>query len=209
MNVVSRAPATGQESAPDDSQDEAALVSRAAMGDESAWELIIAKHRPRLISIARAHRLSPEEISDAMQETWANAFEHLSDLRDLTRFHAWLNTIMRRSCISVIRHRRCDREQLFGDMTDVPERWLHDEGADLEHQVLAAERVSALRQALDLLPPRQRELLHHFASDDPSYGEITRRLSMPMGSIGPTRMRALRQLRQLLEGQHDDLRHVA
>jgi RNA polymerase sigma factor (sigma-70 family) len=209
MNVASCAPATEHECALDDSQDETALVSRAAMGDESAWELIIAKHRPRLISIGRSYRLSPEEISDAMQETWANAFQHLSDLRDLTRFHAWLNTIMRRSCISVIRHRRGDREQLFGDMTDVPERWLHDEGADLEYQVLAAERLSTLHQALNLLPARQRELLHHIALDDPSYGEITRRLSMPAGSIGPTRMRALQRLRQLMQGQYDDLRHVA
>ena len=57
-----------------------------------------------------------------------------------------------------------------------------------------------MQRALDQLPPRWRALLVLLAMDPaPSYEEISQRLSMPVGSIGPTRGRALRRLHVLLE----------
>jgi RNA polymerase sigma factor (sigma-70 family) len=70
---------------------------------------------------------------------------------------------------------------------------------NVEHEVLAAERSTVLRQALGLLPDRDRELLRECLVEGRSYDEITQRLAMPVGSIGPTRQRALRRLRGILE----------
>ena len=99
----------------------------------------------------------------------------------------------------MIQCRRYGRDQLVGDLTDMIGGSLRDESVDVEHEVLAAERTSIVRQALCLLPERERKLLHCLVADDLSYDEITRHLSMPMGSIGPTRMRALSRLRLILE----------
>ena len=52
-------------------------------------------------------------------------------------------------------------------------------------------------QAIDALPARQRELmLALLAEPEPSYAEVARALEMPIGSIGPTRARALARLRR-------------
>jgi RNA polymerase sigma factor (sigma-70 family) len=178
------------------------LVGRAARGDEGAWEHIVTRYTAYLRSIGRAYRLSSEEIADAVQETWLRAVTNLADLRDPARFRPWLATIMRRRCTDVLQRRRTDREMLvggFGDVGDVTGPSQRDERLDVEYEVMVAERAAILHSALRLLPERERELLHQLASDDPSYEEITRRLSMPVGSIGPTRMRALRRLRLILE----------
>lgn len=182
-----------------DKRDDITLIDRAADGDESAWELIVTRYTPYLGTIGRTYSLSGEEISDATQQTWVSVVAHLSGLRDRGRFRPWLAAVMRRNCAEIVQHRRRGREHLAGDLTKLIGGEPRDERVDVEHEVLAAERASIIRHALGLLPERERRLLHCLAADELSYDEITRRLSMPLGSIGPTRKRALRRLREILE----------
>ena len=54
--------------------------------------------------------------------------------------------------------------------------------------------------AADRLPPRCQRLFGLLMADsDLPYKEIAEQLSMPIGSIGPTRGRCLEHLRQLME----------
>jgi DNA-directed RNA polymerase specialized sigma24 family protein len=63
--------------------------------------------------------------------------------------------------------------------------------------LLHAERHEALLAGLAELGPRDRQLLHLLLEDPvPSYAEISRRIGMPVGGIGPTRARALDRLRR-------------
>jgi RNA polymerase sigma factor (sigma-70 family) len=66
-----------------------------------------------------------------------------------------------------------------------------------EDELLAAERQAALREALAQLTPRDRELIAVLTADPPvPYAEISARLGVPVGSIGPTRLRCLDKLRR-------------
>jgi DNA-directed RNA polymerase specialized sigma24 family protein len=108
---------------------------------------------------------------------------------------------MRRGCQRTYERRRTDREYLAGDIGDMGglvDGRIRDERVDVERDVLTAERASFLRRLMKELPSRDRKLLQ-LLSDDFSYDEIARRLAMPVGSVGPTRMRALRRMRALLE----------
>jgi DNA-directed RNA polymerase specialized sigma24 family protein len=68
--------------------------------------------------------------------------------------------------------------------------------ASPETLVIARERRMALRGAVDRLSGRQRVLLASMLSTPaPTYEQISTRLEMPVGSIGPTRDRALARLR--------------
>ena len=67
---------------------------------------------------------------------------------------------------------------------------------ELDDDLLRDERAHALREAMLELPASRRELLTLLMADPPlSYDEISTRLGIPKGSIGPTRARALDQLR--------------
>ena len=58
------------------------------------------------------------------------------------------------------------------------------------------ERACALTRALDHVTERERALLNVLLSEpEPSYAEISAALGMPIGSIGPTRGRAIARLR--------------
>jgi DNA-directed RNA polymerase specialized sigma24 family protein len=60
-----------------------------------------------------------------------------------------------------------------------------------------AERHAALREAFTRLPPSYQRLIALLIEDPPvPYVEISNRLGIPVGSIGPTRRRCLDRLRQ-------------
>ena len=67
---------------------------------------------------------------------------------------------------------------------------------EVDEVLLRDELARTVRAGLAELPAQRRQLLELLAADPPvSYEEISRRLGMPVGSIGPTRARALAQLR--------------
>ena len=77
-------------------------------------------------------------------------------------------------------------------------RRIPDEQAGLaEQELLAAERHAALREAFTQLPPSGQQLIAMLiAGPAVPYAEISARLGIPVGSIGPTRSRYLDKLRR-------------
>ena len=74
-------------------------------------------------------------------------------------------------------------------------RFADDTGIDEE--ILKAERNAALGEAFARLPDRCQQLLAMLLADPPySYAEISARLRIPVGSIGPQRARCLERLRR-------------
>ncbi len=70
----------------------------------------------------------------------------------------------------------------------------------LNSALLTAERDRTLWRSFSRLSLRDRTLLRLLTSvKAPSYEEISTALDMPIGSIGPTRARALERLRRELE----------
>lgn len=178
------------------------LVARAADGDQHAWDELVEEFSGLVWSTVRPYGLSNDDAAEVSQITWQRLVEHLDRLHDPCRISAWLATTARRQCIQQLRH--TSRVIPCGD--DVPEQ-VSDEslpGAEL----LAGERDRALWAAVARLPASDRRLLRMLISDPaPSYAEISAALEMPIGSIGPTRARALDRLRrEAREHGLDDLR---
>jgi len=169
------------------------LVRQAIAGDERAWDALVAQYGGLLRAIARTFRLSEVQAADAAQTTWMRLFENIGKIREPGKLDGWLSSTMRRECIRLFNRQR--GEQLTDDVAD---KWLgHSASPDVA--VLLAERNALLWSAVEQLPTSQRQVLLALATDPPpSYELISARLSMAVGSIGPTRQRALRRLRMLL-----------
>lgn len=172
--------------------DTADLVARVRAGDQAAWTVLTERFTNLLWSVARGMRMSSEDAADAVQTTWLRLVERLDDIREPDRVGSWLATSVRRECIAILRRRR---------EVAMPEAWdtVADDADPLDAGLLRDERDAELWRALRKLPPRCANLLQLLVSDPPlSYADVAATLSIPMGSIGPTRKRCLEVLRQLL-----------
>lgn len=166
------------------------LVSRATEGDQRAWDALVEEFGGLVWSIARRYRLSDADAAEVSQVTWLRLVEHLDRLRDTARVGAWLATTAAHESIRLLHG--TSRVIPRGD--DLPEQV--SDGPAPGATLLADERDRALWSALARLPERDRRLLRMLMSDPPaSYAEISSALGMPIGSIGPTRARALGRLR--------------
>jgi RNA polymerase sigma factor (sigma-70 family) len=167
-----------------------ALV-QAAAGDERAWVLLTERWAPRVKAVARRHRLSAHDVEDVCQTTWLRLVEGIARIRRPVALGAWLETTARHESLRVLQVGRravptC-AEADNGHAADVTSSGYR---ADLESS-------DGLRHAVARLPRRQGDLLGLLLTEPtPSYAEISRRLGIPVGSIGPTRARALRRLRR-------------
>jgi RNA polymerase sigma factor (sigma-70 family) len=169
------------------------LVKSAAGGDQRAWDALVHEFGGLVWAVARAHRLRDADAADVAQATWLRLLEHLHRLNDPARVGAWLATTTRRECLRVLRDNK--RRVLFGD--DGPEHESRDVSPG--DALLITERDDALWRSLSRLRASDQALLRLLMADPrPPYEEISAALNMPIGSIGPTRERALERLRQEL-----------
>jgi RNA polymerase sigma factor (sigma-70 family) len=163
------------------------LIQRAGGGERRAWRVLTTRFEPLIRSCARGHRLFGADADDISQETWAIVFDRLGDLRDVDRFAGWVRTIAVNVCRSHLRHAgRC----VLSESVE-----LADTAADAGRDLLVGEAHAVVRRVVGQLGDRDQALATLLA-DDCSYREISQRLGMPMGSIGPTRQRLLARLRR-------------
>jgi RNA polymerase sigma factor (sigma-70 family) len=172
----------------------AELVKSASAGDQRAWNSLVQQFGGLVWAVARAHRLRDADAADVSQATWLRLLENLGALKEPARVGAWLATTARRECLRTLR--QGERRVLYGD--DAPEHESPDPSPD--GVVVLGERDEALWRGFSRLRPSDQALLRLLMADPrPPYEEISAALDMPIGSIGPTRQRALERLRRELD----------
>jgi RNA polymerase sigma factor (sigma-70 family) len=173
--------------------DNGLLVAAAARGDQSAWNELVERYTPLTMSVIRRYRLASHDAADINQMLWLRLVEHLNEIRDPQALPKWIETTTRNECFRVLRSAR--RTQPFDHLASAELAGEADD-VELDAEVLRAERNQALREAFAQLPAQCQAILSMLVADPRvSYSEISERLEIPVGSIGPTRARCLGRLR--------------
>jgi RNA polymerase sigma factor (sigma-70 family) len=168
------------------------LVTRAKNGEQRAWDALVERYAPLIWSICRRYRLEVADAEDVGQAVWLKLVDHLDRLRDSAALPGWLATVTRRECGRVLRAANTRRA---GEQVLIAEGLPDTETAPLEQELLAAEQHAVLRDAFARLPPGCRQLLALLIEDPPvPYAEISARLGISAGCIGPNRRRCLDRL---------------
>jgi RNA polymerase sigma factor (sigma-70 family) len=173
----------------------AALVARAAKGDQNAWEELVERFAPLVWSICRRYSLERMDVDDVAQTVWLKLVEGLPTIREPNALAGWIATTTQRECLRLLRvNRRVERggERLAEETATV----LPPTGI-IEEEIIKAEWQRALLIAFGQLPLPCRELLSLLMQEPPvPYTEVSRRLGIPVGGIGPRRARCLAKLRR-------------
>ena len=170
------------------------LVTRAKKGDKQAWDALVERYAALIWSICRRHRLSNADADDVGQRVWLQFVSQLDKVRDPAAIPGWLTTTTERECGTIRRAMR--RSQTPGRVPDAGH--IPDQQTGMtEHELLAAERHAALREAFTRLPPCCQRLITVLIEDPPvPYAQISARLGIPVGGIGPNRSHCLEKLRR-------------
>ena len=164
------------------------LIESCLSGEQAAWTQLIERYQRLIYSVARKLCPQPEDCADVFQRVCLDLYQNLKQLRNDRTLPAWLITVTRRRCYAVIREKRDDIS-------------IDDYISEADPHVDAVEKEFLLERAIAELPDRCEGLIRllYFDATEPTYVEISKRLGIPVASIGPTRARCLEKLRKMLE----------
>lgn len=189
----------------------AELLERASDRDPAAWREVIRRYGNLVSATVRSFRLQDADALDAMQATWLRLAENTHRVQWPERLGGWLATTARHECLRILRHSKPTQ-----DFTETAADTLVDPAPGPEQHAIEVDVARTLWNLVEELTPRQRTLLRALFTDHPHpYAEVAQAAGIPPGAIGPTRARALRQLRDKLNERglglrpgNDNRRHV-
>jgi RNA polymerase sigma factor (sigma-70 family) len=183
----------------------------------SQIEALFSRAEPRLQRLARARQVAPDAIDDVIQETLLEAWKSLEQLRDETRFSAWLDGICRNVCL---RHQRrqgilLTREAPFPPSESEPDdesesaftsQLADPDSFDPTEELSRQDMALLLDRALGYLSAESRMAVEqHYLAEAPQ-----RELAARMGlSLSALEARLHRARGQLLHTLSHDLRDDA
>lgn len=179
------------------------LVAACLDNDAKAWESLILRYQRLIYSIPIKQGFSSVDAADVFQSVCLILLKKLPSLRQQEKLFSWLMTTTTRECWRVAAQWRREHTVENRDPDDTSDKL--SEIASLEpladEQRIALEQQQILRQAIDRLSERCRQLitLLFYNPDELSYAEIASRLQMPVASLGPNRARCLQKLKKDLE----------
>jgi RNA polymerase sigma-70 factor, ECF subfamily len=130
------------------------LLRRVLDGDTGLFEVIIRRYNQRLYRVVRAILGSANDVEDAMQQAYLNAFVHLDQFADRASFSTWLTKIAVHEALARARSRRPAASAL-----PIDEMAMDDAAStqpNPEHQAFAGELRRMLESAVDALPQDYR-----------------------------------------------------
>jgi RNA polymerase sigma factor (sigma-70 family) len=171
------------------------LLLGVSKGDPTSWNEILRRYGALVSATVRSFRLQDADARDAVQMTWLRLAENAHRVQFPDRLAGWLATTARRECLRIMRQAKAGAK-----LIDLETVIVADSSAGPEKQVIGAETTRIVWALVDELSPRQRTVLRTLFTDQTvRYAEVARVAGIPPGAIGPTRARALRQLRAKLD----------
>ena len=176
------------------------LVRRLRKGDAEAGNQLVRRHTPALLAFLRKSTGKPHLAEDLHQATWASALQHLpnfdekrlpADSRD-GAFKAWLFRIAANKTRDYFRSSGRARRHGKAFAEEAP---LHENPSPSVDQ---AERDRQLREAIDKLPPAQKEVvvLRYYAQM--KFTDVAAVVGCPLNTALGRMHKAAQKLRAML-----------
>jgi RNA polymerase sigma factor (sigma-70 family) len=169
---------------------EAVLVQR--------LEKVYRSERNSLLGFIRSRTGSLEEAEDLLQDVFFQAIRAASVTDPIENVVGWLYTIARNKIIDRYRRRRND-VSLQQEREDITlEELLADSGINIEKEFIRRAVMDALIEALEELPPEQRDAFIQQAIEGKTFREISEQSGVPLNTLIARKRYAVQFLRKRL-----------
>jgi RNA polymerase sigma factor (sigma-70 family) len=181
-------------------------ASRPLGGDEESFRDLFTRYQHPVFSFFARRGLSVDESRDLTQETFMRVFRSIDSFRGEASFQTWLFSIATNLWRNELRHRMAEKraaaEIPLEDATRAEKAAAEAEsaeGAEAEDpaedlalvsrppkeldDILAQERTTLLRQALDELPPQMRKCVMLRIGQDLKYREIASVMQISIDTV--------------------------
>ena len=168
------------------------LIFLTLQGHKESFDCLVDRYWPMAMALCLSRVAQVSEAEDIAQEGFIQAYQHLSTLKDPSRFAGWLTRIIQKKCVDYYRAAKRHRTLSLSvvDCETVP--------AFSSNPGLTEAQVRLVRDKISTLPEKyQRVVIMRFMAGL-STQEIARQLNKKYGTISVWFHRAYKVLRQEL-----------
>jgi RNA polymerase sigma-70 factor, ECF subfamily len=183
----------------DDTYGDDVLVAAVVSGDRDAFAMLMRRHMPLVMATTQRLMANPADADEAVQETFLRLWRHADSYRNDggARLSTWLYRIASNVCYDRLRRRS---ETL---MAELPETV--DSAPDALDQLTQAQQASAVTEAVERLPERQRQAVELCYYQGLTAGVAAERLGLTLKATEALLVRGRKRLRDWL-GEHHPLK---
>jgi len=177
------------------------LISRAALGDDAAFEALLFRHQRMVFGTALRLLRDPDDARDAAQEAFLKLHRHLRSLDPDRAVAAWLYRVTVNACHDVARKRR--KAQQHVDLERAGELAANTAQEHPDRKIAASEQRRLLQAALAVLPQKERFVIVLRDVEGLETDEVARVLGISEGTVRSHLSRGRLRLRRLIERLRD------
>lgn len=170
-----------------DNGDDKEWIRETLEGNQEAYGRLIQKHTPLLYHMACRVLKNPQEAEDIVQDTFIEAFRHLSEFKHRSRFSTWLYTIALNRIRNMMRHSKVlriyslDLRRSTRDGHRPTE--IMEKSPGPEEIIQKQFEHEALQRAVLAMPPANRDIFTLYYFDHCSISEIAKKVSRPPATV--------------------------
>lgn len=186
-----------------------AVVERAKNGDEAAFAQLMDQYREPVYYMLLKMVKNTDDAEDLTIEAFGKAFNRIQQYSPSYAFSTWLFKIASNNCIDFIRKKRVH-------LTSMDHAYSTEDGQsvkidvesgtmDPEETIIKQQKVKMMRNVVEKLKPRYRDLIKKRYFEELSYEEISVEMDLPLGTVKAQLFRAREFLANLMKNTKDSI----
>lgn len=176
-------------------------------GDPKAYNELMKLYRDPIYFMLYEKVGDQELAKDLTIEALGKAFKKLHLYTPDFAFSTWLYTVARNNCIDYLRKNKLPTISIDKMMVDEDGKRntfdLKSNDPNPEKLMMKKQRIAILRQIVDQLKPKYRDLVKLRYFKELSYEEISEALDVPLGTVKAQLHRSREQLFKIMSGSRD------
>jgi len=184
------------------------LVKLAIDGDERSYAELLDRYKDAIYYMLLKMVNNKNDAEDLTIEAFGKAFKNIEQYTPNYAFSTWLFKIATNNCIDFIRKRKAnivsiDQTDEGNEITPPP---LQSSTLDPEEDMIKNQKVDLMRNVVNKLKPRYRNLIKLRYFKEYSYEEIAQELDLPLGTVKAQLFRARELLFNILKNKDQHLK---
>ena len=174
------------------------LVESVLRGDGEAFRTLVIRYQNLVAGVAWRYGIRPMEIEDMVSEVFLKVYRNLHQYRPDYPLSTWIYRLAANHVVDHSRRLRKERGR-----TEMPEQ-VPDHAPSARENLESRERADLLRQALELVDSRYREVMFLVYVEGQKVEDTARLLGIPEGTVKTRLMRGRGAVRKILLHRHPE-----
>jgi RNA polymerase sigma-70 factor (ECF subfamily) len=179
--------------------DDQALIEKARLGDESAFELLVERYQWMVFRVALKIVHDTDDAADITQDTFFAAWKSLPGYRSEASLGTWLHTIAYHRSLRVLSQKRNRMTGLTQFASDQMSR-LANAWSTMQAHMAEQQWMQTIYEQIESLPAKYRNILTLRHIQEQSYEEISKTLAISINNVKTQLFRARAMLRERIQG---------